>query len=106
MGLLNRKKLLEKEKLQVVKVDLGKDETNEEIYVFVKQMTGHERDIFETSLRREIRDKQGKLKDMDLAIDDFRAKLAVASVCDEEGNLLLNKEDYKVLSQSFRLVFL
>lgn len=95
MGLLNRKDLLKKEVLQVEKVDLGNDE-----FVCVKQMTGRERDQFERSLTREKRGKDGKIKDYEQNLEDFRAKLAVRTVCDEEGNLILHPEDYPVLSMS------
>lgn len=100
MGLLGRKKLLEKEKLEIVKVDLGKDESGEEIYVYVKQMTGRERDTFERTLTKEIRDEKGKIKDYEQNLEDFRAKLAVRTVCDENGVLLLDAKDYTILSQN------
>ena len=64
--LLNRSGLLKKEKLDVVKVDLGNDE-----YVFVRQMTGRERDQFEASLRKEIKDSKGKITDYEIALSDF-----------------------------------
>lgn len=96
MGLLDREKLLEKEELQIERVDLDKGD-----FVFVRQMTGRERDIFEASITtRELDDE-----DVDdvkpnyrLALEDFRAKLAVCTVCDEEGNLILQPDDYETLS--------
>jgi len=98
MGLLKRENLLEKEKLDVKKVDLGKGE-----YVYVREMTGRERDNFERSLMREIRDKKGKLADYETNIRDFRAKLAVCTVCDENGELILKPEDYNELSKNMRI---
>jgi hypothetical protein len=92
--LLNRENLLTKEELQIVKVDLGKDE-----FVYVRQMTGRERDKFEQTLLKRTHDKKGKVTGYEQALDDFRAKLAVNSVCDEQGNLLLKSEDYPQLSQ-------
>jgi hypothetical protein len=92
--LLNRENLLAKEELKIVKVDLGKDE-----YVYVRQMTGRERDKFEQSLIKRTRDSKGKVTGYEQALDDFRAKLAVCSVCDEQGNLLLQPNDYPQLSQ-------
>lgn len=94
MGLLDRNSLLAKEKLEVEKVDLGNNEC-----VYVKQMTGRERDKFEQSLLKKIKDKKGQIVSVEQATDDFRAKLAVVTVCDENGNLLLNPDDYLVLSQ-------
>lgn len=95
MEALDRTKLLQKEELEKVKVDLGKDE-----FVYVRQMTGHERDQFEQSLRKEIKDGKGKVTDYEMALNDFRAKLAVVTVCDEAGKLLLEPKDYLLLSQS------
>ena len=89
-NLLNREKLLKKEVLDVVKVDLGKDE-----FVFVRQMTGRERDKFEHSIISVTED--GK---MDRKMEDFRAKLAVCTVCDEKGVLSLEPTDYTLLSQN------
>jgi len=93
MALLDRKKLLQKEKLEIVRVDLGGDE-----YVFVRQMTGRERDTFERSLLREV--KHGKTIDYERNLGDFRAKLAVNVICSEDGTLLLQPHDYEALSTS------
>jgi len=90
MKTLDREALLKKEKLEVVKVDLGKDE-----FVFVKQMTGRERDSFERSLF--VFDKDNKVT---TRMNDFRAKLAVCTLCDENGVALLKFEDYDLLSRN------
>jgi hypothetical protein len=101
MGLLTGKKLLEKEKIKIEKVDLGKDEeTGEDVFVFVKQMTAHEREKYEQSLRREIRDEEGKVKDYEYDAEDFRAKIVVATACDENGTLLLKPSEYQTLSRN------
>jgi len=93
--LLDKQALLQKEELEVVKVDLGKDE-----FVFVRQMTGHERDQFEQSLRREVKDNKGTVTGYETALNDFRAKLAVVTMCDDKGVLLLEPRDYMLLSKS------
>jgi len=93
MKLLKREKLLEKEKLEVVQVDLGDGEG-----VYVRQMTGRERDQWEKSLIRPIRDKKGQVTGMDSALEDFRAKLCVHTVCDEKGTLLFSSTDVAQLS--------
>lgn len=93
--LLDRKHLLSKEKLEIVKVDLGKDE-----FVYVRQMTGRERDRFEQSLIKETKDSKGATISYDRSLEDFRAKLAVVTLCDEAGKSLLDPEDYPVLSQN------
>ena len=92
MGMLDKKALLTKEVLDKVKVDLGKGD-----YVYVRQMTGRERDKFEQTLIRENKNAEGGFEK---ALDDFRAKLAVCTVCDESGNLILTPADASTLSQS------
>jgi len=94
MKVLTREGLLKKEILRKEKVDLGKDE-----YVFVRQMTGRERDRFEQSLVKEVMDNKGQ-SEFKRSLDDFRAKLAVHTVCDEDGNNLLRPEDVSTLSQN------
>jgi len=94
MALMNRDKLLSKEKLQIEKVELSKTD-----YIYVRQMTGRERDRFEQSLVKEVKDSQGNI-DYERSLDDFRAKLAVNTICDENGNNILKPEDYPILSQN------
>ena len=55
-------------------------------------MTGREKDHFETSLLDKKLEK--------ISTEDFRAKLAVCSVCDKEGILILNPKDFAELSQN------
>ena len=95
MALMDRKKLLAKEELEVVKVDLGDGE-----HVFVRQMTGRERDRFEQSILKVVRDSRGMMVAYEQNLDDFRAKLAVNTLCDEKGNNLLKPEDIGTLSQN------
>jgi hypothetical protein len=95
MTTLSRSVLLQKEELEKVKVDLGKGES-----VFVRQMTGRERDNFEQSLIKEKKNAKGEVVSYDRALGDFRAKLAVATCCDEEGKALFLPDDYSLLSQN------
>ena len=92
---VSRNALLQKEELERVKVDLGKGE-----FVYVKQMTGHERDNFEQSLLKKNKDNKGTVIGYEQATEDFRAKLAVVTVCDEDGKLLFFPEDYVLLSRN------
>lgn len=94
MKLLNRESLLAKEVLQIEKVELSKDE-----YIYVRGMTGHERDHFEQSLLKRIKDAKGKIT-FEQSLDDFRAKLVVNTICDEQGNLILKPGDYPTLSMN------
>lgn len=92
MKVLSRDELLRKRKLEVRRVDLGPGES-----VYVRQMCGRERDSFEQSIIRTTTGPDGELV-MERSLEDFRAKLAVRTICDEEGNLLLKEEDVEALS--------
>ena len=91
---LTRESLLQKEELEVEQVDLGNGEC-----VFVRQMTGRERDRWERSLFREEKDEKGDTTSV-RAMDDFRAKLVVNCICDEHGKAILQFEDYETLSKN------
>lgn len=93
-NLLNREALLKRDELKIEKIELG-DGT----HVFVRQMTGRERDLFERSLMREFKDKKGRV-DYEKNLDDFRAKLAVVTICDDNGEMVLKPQDYPLLSQN------
>jgi hypothetical protein len=91
---LDRIALLQKEKLHVEKVEF--EDGN---FVYVSEMTGHGRDVFENSLIRKGKDDKGNIT-FEQITEEFRAKLAVCTLCDAEGNMLLNKEDYLKLSNA------
>jgi hypothetical protein len=89
MKFLNRESLLKKEDLEIIEVDLGKGEG-----IYVRQMTGYERDLWE----RSIIDVDAK-GNVERKSDDFRSKLVVCTACDKEGKLLFKQADAKVLSR-------
>jgi len=89
-NLLDKSKLLEREKLQVEKVEFENGD-----FVYVRQMTGHERDVFERSLY--VMDGNNKPT---TKLEDFRAKLAVVTLCDEAGKSLLEPKDFMALSNA------
>ena len=93
MGLLGRVDLLKKSVLRQEKVIL--DEVTDE-YVFVRQMTAHEKSVWEIS--QVEKSGVGKKTSYDFTLDDYRAKLAVVTICDEKGVLLFQPEDYNELS--------
>ena len=61
--------------------------------VYVKGMTGSERDKFESSMITI------KGKDRDVNLSNIRAKLASLSICDENGKRLFTENDVQALSQ-------
>lgn len=93
--LLNRDALLAKEELTIEKVEFDNGD-----FVYVRQMTGHERDLFEQSLLKKNRDSKGIVVSYEQATEDFRAKLAVVTLCDEAGNSILEPKDYPILSRN------
>lgn len=94
MVLLTRDALLQKDDLKIEKVDLSRG------FVFVREMTGHEKDVWEQSmLKQKPSGDKRKPVEYETTLEDFRAKLAVVTVCDAEGNLLFKPEDVKTLSR-------
>ena len=94
MAQLTRDALLKKQVLKIEKVEFDDGD-----FVHVKQMTGRARDNFEQSLMDKVTDKDGVVS-YERNLLDFRAKLAVCTICDEEGNLLLTSSDISILSEA------
>lgn len=94
MVLLTREALLQKDDLKVEKVELSRG------FVFVREMTGHEKDVWEQSmLKQKPQGNKNKGVEYETTLEDFRAKLAVVTVCDADGNLIFKPEDVKVLNK-------
>jgi len=92
MGELTRKDLLKRQELEIRKVDLGNDE-----FVFVREMSGRQRDAFEQSMMVEVDDGKGGSK-FKQSLSDFRAKLVVNTACDSKGKPLFELSDMETLS--------
>ena len=92
--LLDRKALLQQDTLRIEKVELpGKGS------VHVREMSGKEKDIWEQSLMKQV--KTGDPKNpvqYETSLKDFRAKLAVVTVCDEKGTVLFKPTDVELLN--------
>lgn len=90
---LNREALLQKADLKKEKVQLSGG------YVYVREMTGYEKDVWEKSMVKE-KPSGNKLKPVEYEVDieGFRAKLAVVTVCDADGNLIFKPTDVKTLN--------
>jgi hypothetical protein len=94
MGLFDRKSLLKKEAFKIEKIEFEDGE------LYVRQMSGRERDRFEQSLIKEKKDNTGQVIGYDRSLEDFRAKLAVVTICDENGENMLFPDDYETLSKN------
>ena len=91
--LLNREMLLQRDELQIEKVELTKG------YVYVREMTGKEKDTWEKSLmKQKPSGNKNRPIDYEVDIEGFRAKLAVVTVCDADGILLFKPQDVQTLN--------
>ncbi len=61
--------------------------------VYVKTLGGTERDAYEQSLIK------GKGRKREMSLDDARAKLCAASICDENGTVLFTERDVGALGR-------
>lgn len=93
--MLTAEQLLKKAPLLQEKVVLD-EETGD--FVYVRQMTAHEKSIWEMSQIQ--KSGAGKKTEYNVTLDDYRAKLAVVTLCDEEGHLLFLPSQYLELSQN------
>ena len=92
--ILTREALLQRDDLKSEKVELTRG------HVFVREMTGHEKDVWEQSmLKQKPNGDRNKAVEYETTLEDFRAKLAVVTVCDAEGNLLFEPKDVKMLNK-------
>ncbi len=100
MGILTREMATQADRFNMVEVDVtewgpldpetGKPQTTT---VFVREMTGREKDNFEAGLIS----VNGRKQKMNLA--DVRARLAILVCCDENGSLIFKPEDVEWLTK-------
>ncbi len=100
MGILTREMATQADRFNMVEVDVtewgpldpetGQPQTTT---VFVREMTGREKDNFEAGLIS----VNGRKQKMNLA--DVRARLAILVCCDENGNLIFKPEDVEWLTK-------
>jgi len=93
-GMLDRNALLKRDPFKIEKVELSGGS-----FIYVREMSGRERDRFEQSLMSEVRGAKGSVE-FQRNMNDFRAKLAVCTICDAGGALLLTSADIPTLSQN------
>ena len=94
MGMLGREDLLKREELEIRKVEFADGD-----FVYVREMYGREKNRFERSIMEEVKNAEGKTEyKQNLA--DFQAKLAIQTLCDEEGINLMKTTDAGTLSEN------
>jgi len=100
MAFLGKEKLLTQAELEIKQVTFKNGD-----WVFVREMTGKERNAFENSIMKQEKDNNGVLQ-LVQKLDNFRSKLAVCTLCDEEGNLLFTMLDVERLSAAISATML
>lgn len=87
--MLTREQILGKKDIKIEKVFVEEwDDT-----VCIRVMDGKTKDKLELSLITEKGETKKQL------LENFRARLAALTICDEEGNLLFTEADIKLLSE-------
>lgn len=87
---LTKEMILQAKDIPVEKVEVP--EWGEGAYVYVKGLTGAERDKFEAS----IIEQRGTLQRINL--ENARSKLCVACICDQDGKRLFSDDEINVLA--------
>lgn len=100
MALLTRELLLKPENFKKEKVEIkDTDGALTGDFVYVRQMSAKENDEFQHSLLIVTKGEDGKIK-TEQDTTNFQAKLAVATVCDESGKVILEQKHIPVLVTS------
>ena len=88
MGILNRKAILDSEDLKTEEIFIPEWNGS----VFVRTLTGQERDEFEESMFRGKERKEANFRNL-------RARLVALTVVDEAGKRLFNLDDMEILGR-------
>lgn len=91
MAFLNRKDILAADDIQIEEVEVPEWEGT----IYVRGMSGTARDRFDESIL--IDGPKGQPQKASMI--DARAKLAAATICDSDGNLLFSPKDIKALGE-------
>jgi hypothetical protein len=86
--IISREKLLQAKAVETRDVDLGNGE-----FVRVRGLSGKERDALEASTI------QGKGKNKDVNLSNFRAKLCVRAIIDADGKRLFKDDEVALLGE-------
>jgi hypothetical protein len=95
MKLLTREALLDTAKNVRIEPVVLDEKTKDG--VFIKEMTGEERNQFEKMLVKQV--GQGEKTTFQNTLDNFREKLCVMSICDEDGKLMFKPSDFRELGK-------
>lgn len=93
--MLTREQILSKTQLRIQKVHIDEWEGD----VYVRCLTGAERDQFEEAQLIRQKDKKRGTTSFDLELTNVRARLVVLGVCDENGLRTFRDEDVDAISK-------
>lgn len=97
MALLSKQQIIEAKDLEMEKVFVPEwADGDPEAYVQVKALTGREKGKFDESLITPESRAPGRKPQLDMT--DYGPKLAVVSMCDDDGNRLFTLDDLDVLA--------
>lgn len=93
--LLGKQQLLKGDELKKEKVEFEDGD-----FVYVREMTAHEKNTWEHSLYRTVKGPKGQ-QDMQMDLSDYNSKLAVCTVCKDKNDdtLVFSFNEYKQLGQ-------
>jgi len=77
--------LEEKDALAIEKVQLQDSKGVIRGHVFVREMTAKEKNTWELSLTKRLPKIGNKQQETEMNLEDYRAKLAICTICDEQG---------------------
>ena len=83
---LTKEMLLEqKDTLAIEKVQLQDSKGVVRGHVFVREMTAKEKNTWELSLTKRLPKIGNRQQETEMNLEDYRAKLAICTICDEQG---------------------
>lgn len=96
---LSGEMLLEtRDELRIEKVDLVDKFGEVRGFVFVREMSGKEKNVWERSMMKKVITPGGTGNEYETTLEDYKAKLACVTVCDELGNLQFDMRNVQKLS--------
>lgn len=93
--ILSKEALLAKPALKTEEVRISKG------IIFVREMTGYEKDAWENSIMKTAPNgNMTATPKLTYDLTNYRAKLAVSTICDADGTLLFSMKDIELLTKA------
>ncbi|MCK9544828.1 MAG: hypothetical protein M0R03_22675 [Novosphingobium sp.] len=101
---LTKEMLLEqKDALAIEKVELKDSKGNVRGHVFVREMTAKEKNTWELSLTKVLPKVGRQQQETVMNLEDYRVKLAICTICDEQGTRLFDMKPNVIATLSERI---